>query len=409
MPRTTLAFSEIGRQLNTRRAWTINTNTLIQNAAEIKTLYSHQRSRDTTNTPNYRSIKAANKEDLPMQPFQYVENRDLRVNGVYEYWDPQNNVYGIQTGPLYTLSMPSFTSHFNADLRNQVNANALNNSLLTLKGMKVNLGNALGQMKQTVGMILGTAQRIGNSLRALRKGNFRNAAIALGVNPGSRRNGQSLGKDQTKGLSDAWLALQFGWKPLVADVYDACDDLARLNNDPRRVRVSCSRTRRWAQSLASGDWEGVPVHVHEEGWYTRKYVYIFSYRRETFANLSRFGLTNPVAVAWELLPWSFVVDWFIPVGDFIDTLDATFGFEFQKGCVTTFWKNTQTATSNAAKLVNGHTFSTMKAQAIQEVVFCQRGVLSGFPSPVIPHLGTFSLSPTRGATIGALLRQRLKL
>lgn len=409
MPRTTLAFSETGRQLNTRRAWTMDTSTLIQNAAEIKTLYSHQRTRDTTNTPNYRQVRRENKEDLPMNPFTYVEVRDLKPHGVYQYWDKTNNVFGVHTGPLYTLGFPGFTPVYDQSLRDAVNANALNNSLINLKGMKVNLGNALGQSKQTVGMILGTAQRIGNSLRALRKGNLRNAALALGVDPKSRRNGQSLGKDPSKALADGWLALQFGWKPLVNDVYDAAEDLARLSNEPRRVRVSTSRSKRWEKSFIEGTWEGLPVTITDQGQYTRKYVYVFTYRHETFANLSRFGLTNPVAVAWELLPWSFVVDWFIPVGDFIDALDATIGFEFQKGCVTTFRKTTYTARCNRSGLVNGVTFSTMKAMAQEQIVSCVRGTLSGFPSPVIPKLQKPTLSPTRGATVSALLRQRLKL
>jgi hypothetical protein len=29
------------------------------------------------------------------------------------------------------------------------------------------------------------------------------------------------------------------------------------------------------------------------------------------------GLKDPLSVAWELLPYSFVADWFIPIGDFL--------------------------------------------------------------------------------------------
>jgi hypothetical protein len=32
------------------------------------------------------------------------------------------------------------------------------------------------------------------------------------------------------------------------------------------------------------------------------------------------GLLDPLSVAWEILPWSFVVDWFYPVGTFLDNL-----------------------------------------------------------------------------------------
>jgi len=30
------------------------------------------------------------------------------------------------------------------------------------------------------------------------------------------------------------------------------------------------------------------------------------------------GLQDPASVAWELLPWSFVVDWFIPIGNWLE-------------------------------------------------------------------------------------------
>jgi hypothetical protein len=375
---------------------------------QIKVLYTQAKSRDTTNTPNYRQIKRLNKESLPMQPFQYVETRNVNVHGVYQYWDKVNDVFGIHTGPLFTLGFPGFAPVLNQSLKDAINASALNGSLIKLKGMKVNVGNTLGEGKQTVNMILGTARKIGNSLRALRRGNFRNAAIALGLAPKSRRNGQSLGKSSSKALADEWLALQFGWIPLVSDVYEGVGDLALLQNEPRRTRVTTSKTKRWSVSFKEGAWEGLPVTITDEGQYTRKYVYVFSYRRETFADLSRFGLTNPASVAWELTPWSFVVDWFIPVGKFLDALDASYGFTFEKGCRTTFQKTIRSATCNAAGMV-GTAFSTMKAQTTEEVVLCQRDVLSGFPSPVIPPLRPPTLSPTRGVTISALLRQRLKL
>jgi hypothetical protein len=305
--------------------------------------------------------------------------------------------------------MPGFTPVLNQSLKDQVNANALNGSLLALKGMKVNLGNALGQSKQTVNMILNTARKIGLSLSSLRRGNLVQAYQALGLDPKAAKSKRLLPQKSSKALADEWLALQFGWKPLLKDVYDGCEDLARLSQEPRRLRVTSSRTKRWDVSFQEGAWEGLPVTVRDQGQYTRRYVYVFTYRHETITSLSRFGLTNPASVAWELTPWSFVVDWFIPVGNFIDALDATFGFEFQKGCVTTFQKTSQSATCNAAGLVNGHTYSVMKAKTVQDLVFCQRVPLGGFPSAVIPRLGTFSLSPTRGVTVAALLRQRLKL
>lgn len=33
-------------------------------------------------------------------------------------------------------------------------------------------------------------------------------------------------------------------------------------------------------------------------------------------------MLNPQSIAWELTPWSFVIDWFIPIGNYLNNLDA---------------------------------------------------------------------------------------
>jgi hypothetical protein len=41
--------------------------------------------------------------------------------------------------------------------------------------------------------------------------------------------------------------------------------------------------------------------------------------------LSQLGLANPAAVAWELVPFSFVVDWFTDAGTFINSFTDFLG------------------------------------------------------------------------------------
>jgi hypothetical protein len=40
---------------------------------------------------------------------------------------------------------------------------------------------------------------------------------------------------------------------------------------------------------------------------------------------SRMGLVNPLSIAWEVVPFSFVVDWFLPVGNFLENLTSLAG------------------------------------------------------------------------------------
>jgi hypothetical protein len=46
------------------------------------------------------------------------------------------------------------------------------------------------------------------------------------------------------------------------------------------------------------------------------------------------GISNPALVAWELVPFSFVADWFVPVGDWLKQLDALLGLTVEGTCTS---------------------------------------------------------------------------
>jgi hypothetical protein len=53
----------------------------------------------------------------------------------------------------------------------------------------------------------------------------------------------------------------------------------------------------------------------------------FRLKSVTDKHLSQIGVTNPLSLAWELVPYSFVIDWFIPVGDYLGSFDALVGVD----------------------------------------------------------------------------------
>lgn len=46
---------------------------------------------------------------------------------------------------------------------------------------------------------------------------------------------------------------------------------------------------------------------------------------------AQLGLTNPTEILWELAPFSFVLDWILPIGDWLKSLDSGFGVTFKGG------------------------------------------------------------------------------
>jgi hypothetical protein len=42
------------------------------------------------------------------------------------------------------------------------------------------------------------------------------------------------------------------------------------------------------------------------------------------AQADLFGLSSPIAMVWEMIPFSFVIDWFINVGDFLGQFDKPY-------------------------------------------------------------------------------------
>jgi len=56
----------------------------------------------------------------------------------------------------------------------------------------------------------------------------------------------------------------------------------------------------------------------------------------TIYQLNRYGVANPLSLLWELTTLSFVVDWFTGIGDFLDSLTASFGLSYLWGYETRY-------------------------------------------------------------------------
>jgi hypothetical protein len=200
---------------------------------------------------------------------------------------------------------------------------ALIKARIALKATDINLGVAFGERNATARLLGDTATRLAKSLRALRRGEVRRAMRELGI---------SGKKNEPRGgsIPQKWLELQYGWKPLLSDVYGACDALSKRGRSDYRVTAKGSVREDIARSLVRDVTPSdTGANVVVEGW-KGAFARIDALPiNETKRSLSSLGITNPLLIGWELVPFSFVVDWALPIGGWLESLDATLGFQIE--------------------------------------------------------------------------------
>lgn len=138
--------------------------------------------------------------------------------------------------------------------------------------------------------------------------------------------GKGSKRSRLKLLSDSWLELQFGWLPLISDIEDA--HKALNNPRPQYAHVVGSGSDFIIVSrgqVSSGS--GIIVHRGSQTESTECEVKYYGQVR-AYANpagggpMQDFGLhaREFLPTAWEVLPWSFAVDYFTNVGDIVNAI-----------------------------------------------------------------------------------------
>lgn len=371
--------------------------------------------RISNSTPGFgraNKYKKGTNVDLPMNPFVFARSaysgaegnllsitKNL-VNGNFiaylddGQWD--SNLTGLSIDPDET-----------ADLDNSVASKMLEG----LKDQSVNLGVVVGEGRQTIDLFTNTAKRLAGAARDLRRGDLIGAASNFAGVPPSKAKGltfsRNLRKNGPSALSNGWLELQYGWKPLLSDIYGACEHLANQLYRPPRFKLSKSKTK-----VANATVRSVGSHFSSDfdtidSWETSHTIkYVIYYTQEESHSLSSLGLINPLSIAWELVPWSFVADWFLPIGNYLNNLDATHGLHFVKGCKTEFWKASKTRRYVGKSRTEGNTLYETHATLRETVnqVVCTRTRLTAFPSVPIPSFKN-PFSPYHIANASALVQQ----
>lgn len=125
-------------------------------------------------------------------------------------------------------------------------------------------------------------------------------------------------------ISNAWMELSFAWRPLLKDI----DEAARFTAERRIAKTDgvyrFSRRHNTEGYVITKDATNTqyPAYATFKKDVARcRYTCEVRMKPQREVSLmSELGFTDPATVAWNLLPLSFVVDWFVNVGQVLESL-----------------------------------------------------------------------------------------
>ncbi len=280
--------------------------------------------------------------------------------------------------------------------------NAVNNSYSRLTnaiGDQSSWGENLAEAHQSLDLLTHAAGTLTKAATQLRTGNIFACAKTLGM--GDLSNKQQRGIRKAKNFGDRWLEYHFGAEPLYQDIHSSLQTLSNTDFGSRTIEgASTARDRntdRRFQYNADGTLQSTEI-IHTTNQYSIKQKMRIRVDNPNAFLANQFGVVNPLTVAWNLTPYSFVVDWFSNVSQCLNAMTDFVGLTIEDAYFTTFSRNTL---DYAIYWTDDHHDFVYSNTGID----CTRHTGYAGPSLAVKPFKGFSL--TRGITAISLLLQKL--
>lgn len=230
----------------------------------------------------------------------------------------------ITTSGMYS-QLTSWDSNDELGLLSKLSERARNHSF--------NMGVALAESSQTLQLVTTTLVRLTHAVRAVRRGDVSQALRSLGVVPTPEMLKRHQGKERKarrsrefrltgqlhqRDVSAMMLEIQYGWKPALQDIHASMQAYAAHTDPPRVSRYTVTHSRKAERVLYPlGPGTGQLLTINTRNTVSMTLTVTQSERLSTPRSL---GLADPRPILWEKLPGSFIADWFIPIGSYLDSL-----------------------------------------------------------------------------------------
>nr|APG77131.1 hypothetical protein [Beihai levi-like virus 15] len=299
-----------------------------------------------------RCIDSTNDSTLKINgkwviPTNHYKNWEFQTPGLVV--NPKNGaVYSPRLTGATPFGIPPTGGGYDANLKNKAIANLVNakaqygESLSEFKGTtkmvgeigKRAAGGDLKNTKQALKVIAAGGKALAGSAAALKRGRMKEAAVLLGV---SNKNFSDIGRD----ASGRYLELMFGILPLLEDMKTAHElfmhGVSAVKQPGMFVTTTASLKSKAQVTRTPLTLNGIEgTRVITTTMKRKVYMTYYSKGDDWINKLDRYGLGNPALIAYQATRMSFVLDWALPIGDFLQAFTSQRNSVFQHGHKSTF-------------------------------------------------------------------------
>lgn len=219
-----------------------------------------------------------------------------------------------------------------------------NKILAEINEQKSQLAVDLIELRKTKAMFADAAHSLLTGFRDIRRG------VPL------REFAKTIKKEGYSGLlGRKWLEFIYGWSPTVSGAFDTAE---ALNQELMAGIICTGKVRAKQQKNARLSYQNGLVDCNLTVRANGCYHYII--KNPDLLLMSQLGLTNPLSVAWELTPWSFVFDWFVDVGGYINRMD------YNAGVYDFVWQGSTKKHAICDAYMSGINYNKLKVPAVSQ-------------------------------------------
>ncbi|DAD51532.1 maturation protein [ssRNA phage Gerhypos.1_48] len=219
---------------------------------------------------------------------------------------------------------------------------------------------------------------------------------------------RSIKHMRSKEAANAWLQWTYGWKPAAQSLYGVVQQATSVDKPFHMIRAT-GRYKNSKHIQVYAFHGHIPTNQRGDISQMCMIQAEFAMSNSAAESLANYTSLNPLAIAWELVPYSFVVDWAIDIGGYLRAAESAFlyGNSFVRGFVTEGSKLDQLSWTTGS-YTDSLTQSTdvMNFSGTFTTTTKRRQVLSENPFPRPPSLN-LSLGGNRLISAASLLRQKL--